>query len=61
MDDGFYIAVGKEVTPKTVSINIRNNSAVLFLGEYTYDLRQIDFSKYEAIEIDGIRFVKEVE
>lgn len=54
-------AIGREYKPNTISLGIKNNSAVLIVGNHTYDLRCIDFGKYEAIEIDGIRFIKEVE
>ena len=54
-------AIGSSMPPKTISIGINNSSAILVVGGYFYDLRTIDLDKFEAIEIDGVRFVKEIQ
>lgn len=57
--DKSKFAIGSSIPPKTISIGINNSSAILVAGGYLYDLRAIDLNNFEAIEIDGIRFVKE--
>lgn len=55
---GSYV-IGKGLAPNALSIDFGNASAVLLLGGWSYDLREIDVSKYDYLIINGVSYKKE--
>ena len=51
--------VGKGLPPNALSIDYGNKSAILLLGGWSYDLREIDISKYDYLIINGVSYKKE--
>lgn len=51
--------IGRGLTPNTLSIDFGNKSAILLLGGWSYDLREIDVSKYDYLIINGVSYKKE--
>lgn len=54
--ENFIICKGKYISPNTLEISFGEASVTLHVGANAYNLRDINFSKYEYLVIDGVKF-----